>query len=186
MAGSIILIRNRREKLNQIFSFLCLGVAYIEFGLLEALESNTEAEAAFWFSFVLFWPLIGPLFLHFAIIFTRQRFILSKKFGFTALYVPALALSIATFWLPLSGRPVHKEWGWIIGPRPTLLLVISLVIISCYGAVALFYCIRYYLVSRGQKRAQAGYVLAGLSLPVLTTLFTEDFCAPSSESNFHT
>ena len=176
--GSLVLVRNPRERLNQIFFLLCLTIVYIEFSLSQAREASSLDNVFFWFHFATFWPFLGSLLLHFSLVFSQRQALLRSNWSYVGMYGPPLALSIVGLKFYTGGTPILEDWGWSMGTDIAPLGYLSTLMILSYGAAAIIICTIFYARSSGRSRRQAGFVLAGLATPVVTSIVTEGFLRP--------
>src|SRR5512136_612038 len=91
--GTIVLFRDPKRRLNQVFFlFSLVGAfwAFTEFGYRQA-ESITTA--VFWLRVGALGELSVPLEAHFVLCFTGQAKLLEKRLIYLLLYAPALAFT---------------------------------------------------------------------------------------------
>src|SRR5512137_276574 len=91
--GTIVLFRDPKRRLNQVFFlFSLIGSfwAFTEFGYRQA-ESLSAAQ--FWMRASALGELSVPLEAHFVLYFTGQAKLLEKRLTYLLLYAPALAFT---------------------------------------------------------------------------------------------
>jgi diguanylate cyclase (GGDEF)-like protein/PAS domain S-box-containing protein len=173
--GSLIFFKNRRGYPNIVFLLLCYVVAYwgfMEF-LIRTAESFDAANIRLHLNFV--WPFSTALMLHFSLTFTRRTKLLGQPLTFVILYVPAILISSAFLFTDyLSSTPVHEKWGWTYMAPNTIINYLAVGWVSSMGLLSVLFCLLYYLKLRNRaEKTQAGYVVLGLSIPMLIGSITD-------------
>src|SRR5665811_719761 len=112
--GILVLLRNPRMRLNQIFFILCMTVACWAFTIFEIRISADYEEAMTWLRISFFWPLPSAILLHFVLEFTGHQSFLERKWPYLMIYGPATVIAAYFFSSDFySGLPVKETWGWI-------------------------------------------------------------------------
>ena len=114
LVGVYILGRNRRERLNQVFFLVSLCFATWSFAFAFWPSAPSKEDAWFWYRFsAVGWTLTPSLLLHFLILLSRHDRLLSRWWGYLALYLPG----IYYFFQAQFGRMgvvdfVQTPFGW--------------------------------------------------------------------------
>jgi hypothetical protein len=121
--GNFIYHKNPKNQLNIMIALLSIFVglmAFVEFEYRQAIDFST---AYFWLKVSVLWPVVPPIVLHIALIFTEKTHLLKNKLTYLVIYGPAFIMAILalyTNWLLIG--IVKEYWGWTyLYPINTLL-----------------------------------------------------------------
>ena len=111
----------------------------------------------------------------FPLYFTGKTNLLKNKLTYVLIYAPAVIIAILavdTNWL-LEGI-IKEYWGWTyLYPKSSLLFyIMSLWTLLCTSFAGVI-CFLYYLKSKDIKRLQSKYLIAGLYLPLMISMFSD-------------
>jgi PAS domain S-box-containing protein len=180
--GTIVLFRDPKRRLNQVFFVFSLAGsfwAFTEFGYRQA-ESVTAAM--FWLRASALGELSVPLEVHFVLCFTGQVKLLKRKSTYLLLYAPALTFTGLELANVFTMDPVRAYWGWTYAPatnEPLSDLYALWILAASLFALGLL--LRHYLrMADSKTRYQTGLVAAGLFFPFMLGLATEPGSIPSS------
>lgn len=168
--GMLVLLRNPRIRLNQIFFILCFTVACWAFAVFEIRISHDYEEAMSWLRISFFWPLPSAILLHFVLTFTGHQDFLKRKWPYLLIYGPATIIAAHFYYSEkFSVFLVKRPWGW------TFEFPESVFSDSVYGffvfmtLVVVVLCHLFYLRQTDPLlKKQAGFALAGTSLYALS------------------
>lgn len=173
-AGSIFIglqvyLKDRNNRVNRLFALLCLSVACWAFIAIEFYYSPDLEMAEFWLNFVALWPLPSSILLHFVLVYTGFERYLKKGTLALLVYLPAIAL-IAIVQL-LGGYSINQSSmyeGWAYSDPGALATVLEFLVVFSLNATGLALCLLYYRRQHEAiKRKQSGFILIGLSFPLL-------------------
>lgn len=105
------------SRLNRIFFIICLALGLWSFSFSVSNYSSLYMDALFWRrTSALGWGTIYSFFLHFILILTGYRKLLSRKYTYLFLYTPAL-INVLVFSLLgdvafQQHNLIHTEFGW--------------------------------------------------------------------------
>jgi len=164
--GFLVLTRNPRERLNQVFfllSFIISAWAFIEFQFRIAQDYN---EAMLWLHFAFFWPLPAAILIHFVLIFTGHSRFLSRPWNYVLIYGPAAVITTTLFLSEsYSSFPVERRWGWSFALSDNIYADLIYLYFPVIALISVFLCVRFYA---GQTepllKKQAKFALAAVSV----------------------
>jgi len=173
--GNFIYHRNTKSQLNIMIAVLSIIVGFLAFAEFQYRQTSDFQTAYLWLKISGLWPIVPAILLHISLIFTGKTNLLKNKLIYVLIYAPALIIAILavdTNWL-LQGI-VNEYWGWTyIYPRNSLFFYIM----SLWTVLCAFFaggiCFWYYLKTKDIKRLQAKYLIAGLYLPLLISMFSD-------------
>lgn len=183
MLGQYILQQNSKSSLNRVFALLCAFAGAWAFDEFAYRQAASVASASFWIDLNVFmWPFVTPLYLHFALIYTKKASWLKRKITYVILYAPSAAITIlgASTNLIYSG-PVKTPWGFAPGlPDNRLYLTIATLWVIILALAAIVIVWRYRSMTTDRKtRKQASLIVIGFLFPVLAGSLSE-FILPLS------
>ncbi len=181
--GCWVFFQDTRNTLNRLFMLLSIVASYLafmEFGNLQAQNSNMALLAL---KLSGLWPLGIALLFRFVLVVTENsKLFKHKSFYLALIYGPALIFSILLLTTKglIIGEPVEQYWGWRYSMPDNLIMpallhswAIGLAIIS------VFMCIRYDLKTGDQrKKQQARYILIGICTPTTISVLAHVLLAP--------
>ncbi|HYW84832.1 MAG TPA: EAL domain-containing protein [Spirochaetia bacterium] len=92
--GTYVIVKNPRAQANRLFSIFSVLFSLWFIGTAFQLSSATEEAARLWFRIgTLGWYFIEPLFVHFILALTEDRFTRKHRWFAPLLYVPAIILT---------------------------------------------------------------------------------------------
>ncbi len=173
--GNFIYHKNTKSQLNILIAVLSILVGFLAFAEFQYRQTTDFQTAYLWLKISGLWPFVPAILLHISLIFTGKTNILKNKYIYILIYTPALiiaVLSIDTNWL-LEGI-VKEYWGWTyVYPKTAILFyVMSLWTVLC-AFFAGGICFWHYLQTKGIKQLQTKYLIAGLYLPLLISMFSD-------------
>ncbi len=173
--GVAVLQKNPSRRKNQVFALLCLSVAYWAFTESQYRQADTVEAATLWLNISAFWALPEAFLLHFALIFTKRDWLLSKWPTYLFIYVPPLAIAAIDLRTDLiSAPPVKSYWGWTFEYSQTPLAHLTNYAMIALAILSVGLCLQYYLgTEHGGRRRQALLVLIGLAIPVFIGSLTD-------------
>lgn len=173
--GGLVLHLNPRAQLNRVFFTLCLSIAILAFVEFQYRSADSMSAAQPWIKLASFWYLTAALILHFALIFTGRGNLMRRWLALAFLYLPVIALLLLDLNTDLlTSEPVLKPWGWTYESVESVLSYSVQIYISLLALLAIVLCLIHFLKARpGNRRRQAGFVLAGLLFPVVSGIFGE-------------
>lgn len=115
-----ILRSNRRERLNQIFSLICLSFFFWSFAYTFLPAAPSREQAWFWFKLsAVGWTLSPSLLLHFMILLSGRQRWLERRWVLVLLYAPGLAFLAQALFGHLGVVDfISTPFGWsdVYGP----------------------------------------------------------------------
>jgi PAS domain S-box-containing protein len=171
--GIVVYSFNRRALLNKVFvitSFFGFVYAFTEVMMWQS--SNFE-NASFWSKMGSIWPFFVVLVLHFALVFTGNKW-LKNKLTFLFLYLPAGLLLVASLFTNLIYEPpIVKYWGYDDFTTHTVVSNLSMIWVAVLPVLAFILCSRFYRATSEQnQRQQRKFVAIAFGIPVFTYLVT--------------
>lgn len=112
--GGYILRSNHRERLNQIFSLICLSFFFWSFAYTFLPGAPTKEQAWFWFKVSsVGWTVSPSLLLHFLILLSGRKRWLERRWVLPVIYLPGFYF----LWQAIFGRMgvvdfVGTPFGW--------------------------------------------------------------------------
>lgn len=173
--GNFIYHKNTKSQLNIMIALLSIMVGFLAFAEFQYRQTTDFQTAYLWLKISGLWPIVPAILLHISLIFTGKTNLLKNKLTYILIYAPAVIIAILavdTNWL-LVGI-VKEYWGWTyIYPKNSLLFyILSFWTVLC-AFLAGGICCWYYLKSKDIKRLQSKYLIAGLYLPLLISMFSD-------------
>ncbi|MHB8792382.1 MAG: diguanylate cyclase [Thermoleophilia bacterium] len=164
--GSLVLLRDPRTRLNQIFFILCFVVSCWAVTEFEFRIADTYDEAMLWLQISFFWPMPSAILLHFVLVFTGHQSFLDRKWPYLLIYGPAAAISAHFFSNALfSGFPVRHTWGWSFEFPATFLSDLGYIYFAAMALTSVILCLRLFLrQTESLYRKQAAFALTGTTI----------------------
>jgi len=120
--GLWVVWKRPREKLNRLFFFLALSVAWWAFGYGHVLQSATPMEALKWAHFGICGAIIiPPLFYHFMLCFLRR----TEKLLLRAIYAGSVVFLLLSQFPFFLTTPTHYVWGYYPRAGPVYIFFIG-------------------------------------------------------------
>ena len=171
--GSFVLYINRKVATNQLF-FLTIILGFIYSSSTVMMWSASTAEdALIWHKIGTIWPLFCASVLHFALVFTGNKWF-KKKMLILVLYLPATAfflIDLLTYYI--NTAPVMQPWGYNDLAANTWIYVVSSFWSAFLSLLAFSLCFRYTLKSKEEIQRKRGLLVSiGLFIPILTFILT--------------
>ena len=118
--GVYLLRSNPRAALNRVFFLICLTFSLWSFAYTFLPGAATQEEAWVWFkASAVGWTLSPSLLLHFCLLLTRQRKILSRPWVYPLIYLPGFYF-LGRAWFGEMGVidfvPSMFGWSDLYGP----------------------------------------------------------------------
>jgi len=165
------------NKLNKIFVFLCLTLAFcwalIEFGYRSAPSYD---YAYYWLKLNIAWYFVISFLLHFTLILTKNTTLLKNKITYILIYGPAIIFFVIDINTNLLlTEPIKQSWGWTYGvPQHPMIYSITSSWAALTGGFCIIICFEYlYYLKNHNKKNQIKYAIIGLLIPVTIALYTE-------------
>ena len=173
--GNFIYHKNTKSQLNIMIAVLSIIVGFLAFAEFQYRQTLDFQTAYLWLKISGLWPVVPAILLHISLIFTGKTNLLKNKLTYILIYAPAIIiviLAIDTNWL-LEGI-VKEYWGWTyLYPKTSILFyIMSFWTVLC-AFLAGGICLWYYIKSKDIKRLQTKYLIAGLYLPLLISMFSD-------------
>ncbi len=151
--GIYILLSNTRSGLNILFWIMCCCMALWSFGFSVAINAPSQSICLIGRRIAAGgWALIISFIVHFILILTGEKPILSKRWVYPLLYAPAAAslyvFSLSNYMAPVQYNLVLTRYGWT-----------NLAVSNGWGIFYYAYCISFFLIAfyffwRWGRRAQ--------------------------------
>jgi len=180
--GCWVFFQDTRNTLNRLFMLLSVVASYLafmEFGNLQAQNSNMALLAL---KLTGLWPIGVALLFHFVLVVTENSKLLKNKLPYLFIYGPALAFSILQLTTTglITGEPIKQYWGWKYSMPDNLL---TPALLNCWAIglaiISVFMCIRYDLKTTDhRKKQQARYILIGICTPTTISVLAHVLLAP--------
>jgi PAS domain S-box-containing protein len=173
--GTIVLFRDPKRRLNQVFFLFSLAGSFWAFTEFGYRQAESLAVAQFWMSAGGLGEFSLPLELHFVLCFTGQAKLLERRSTYLLLYAPALAFAAMEVAGTLAMTPVRAYWGWTYAtPSDELVTDLYSVWVIALSLAAFGLLLHRHLSAAESKtRYQTGLVTAGLFFPFFLGLATE-------------
>ena len=173
--GNFIYHKNTKSQLNIMIAVLSIMVGFLAFAEFQYRQTLDFQTAYLWLKISGLWPVVPAILLHISLIFTGKTNLLKNKLTYILIYAPAIIIAIFaidTNWL-LEGI-VKEYWGWTyLYPKTSILFyIMSFWTVLC-AFLAGGVCLWYYIKSKDIKRLQTKYLIAGLYLPLLISMFSD-------------
>ena len=173
--GNFIYHKNTKSQLNIMIAVLSIMVGFLAFAEFQYRQTADFQTAYLWLKISGLWPIVPAILLHISLIFTGKTNLLKNKLTYVLIYAPAVIIAILavdTNWL-LEGV-IKEYWGWTyLYPKTSLLFYIM----SLWTLLCTFFaggiCFWYYLKSKDIKKLQTKYLIAGLYLPLVISMFSD-------------
>jgi PAS domain S-box-containing protein len=167
--GGVVYSFNRRASLNKVFfatSFFGFLYAFTE---VMMWQSSTFASASIWSKIGSIWPFFVVLVLHFALVFTGNKW-LKNKFTYLFMYLPAVLFLVASlFTYLISAPPVIRYWGFEDPAAGTIVGYVGILWSATLPILAFILCLRFYRASSEENQGkQRKFVAVGFGIPVFT------------------
>ncbi|GEM_PF-2051638 len=175
-----VYLENPKGILNRLWSFaiLCLVLWGCGEFVMRVTTDSVMADAANRVSGIGF-CLLPSAFLHFALAFTEQRVLLSRRWIYPLMYGPGAAFSLLQLASP-SGfagsvtTTVLLSYGFSSTPGPAFWAFI--IWLEVYFLLGLYHCHRKFRTAATRReRQQTLYVVLGVSIPLLIGSITDAF-----------
>jgi PAS domain S-box-containing protein len=169
----IVYARNRKPVLNKIF-FLTILTGFFYCFTVVMMWCSPNFETAFvWHKLGTIWPLFVALLFHFALVFTKSRW-LETEIHYVALYLPAFSFFLTSLMTDyITAPPVLKYWGYNDLPGQSWVYMLSVTWSAVIPLIAFGLCLNYYKkikISVEKKRSRL--VTIGLGIPIITFIIT--------------
>ena len=163
LLGVLVLLKNRRSKLNALFTLLCLSLILWFFGTFMMFGSKEDAQAIFWDRFVYAGVVFIPILMyHFSLVFSKTK---NKKSLLAGYILSLIFLFLSRTDYFVSGL-YRYSWGYHTQAR--FFHHIFLIFFSVYLALFFINIYKYYRkVEILIERIQAKYIF--LAFLVLLT-----------------
>ncbi|MFH1030857.1 MAG: ATP-binding protein [bacterium] len=160
--GFFVFSKNPQEKINKTFSLFCLSVAVWSYAYFFWQISNTATNALFWTRALMFGAIFIPVFyLDFVLAFLNQT--QQKKMLLRFAYALAFLFSLLNF-TPLFVKGVGEKLFFRFWPTPGITYHPFLILWFLSVAYCTYLLCRATKMMTGIKRAQAAYVLSGITM----------------------
>ena len=170
LIGLLVYTKNHKSRLSRVFILLCVSMAYWAFLEFQMRLADTYALASFWDKYNVLWPFSLVLLFHFILIFSKQRWLLEKKFTLVFLYSSAMFFSLMDlFTNQITGDPVLEYWGWdsTASAPETFVNNLKYVWLLIIGLTGLYLVLRFYLKQDDPiEKKQSGFVAIGVCIPL--------------------
>ncbi len=173
---SLLAFSRRRETGGLLFAFVLLLESEWLIGYIIGLLSPTLEQKIFWENMQYFGTLLGPLMiLVFSVEYVDQNSLTKWKL-WVGLSIPAIIIIILSFTNPhhhlalLNQRLIPGEpfdiYAYDFG------IPVYAVLFYCYGLMiwSIFLLIKHYIQQNGIYRRQTGFILAGITIPVICSI----------------
>jgi len=173
LLGLYILYKDYKNILNKIYSLFAFSLALWALGDVITFTSFLSGSNLSWISFGLFGSSLAPAFLlHFALLYTKRKFI-KRKIFLIFLYLPALLFIIIGQTTDLiSGDLKSVYWGYTTSPD--ILFMPFAIYIFVFISLALYFTYKYYInVKTKKEKKQLILINVGISIPVIGGIITE-------------
>ena len=173
--GNFIYHKNSKSQLNIMIAVLCILVGFLAFAEFQYRQTSDFETAYLWLKISGLWPIVPAILLHISLIFTRKTDLLKNKLTYIMIYAPALIIAFYAIDTNLLLEGILKEyWGWTyVFPENSLLFIImsfwTLICAFLAGGI----CFLYYLKNENMKKLQTKYIIVGLYLPLLISMFSD-------------
>ncbi|MFH1227038.1 MAG: PAS domain S-box protein [Planctomycetota bacterium] len=174
--GGFIYSLNPKSRLNKIYMWYCLMMAYWGFTEFMYRQAESPDIARLWMKISCLWPFSMVALVSFALVFTEKVKVLRNKLALFLIYGPALAFSLIDFMTNLiATNPLKEYWGYTPAiPRNNWIFDMSLVWAMGMAFWALFLCAVFFLKTADRKKKrQAKYVTLGLAVTILIGAVSE-------------
>jgi len=173
--GAMVFARDTRNRVNILFLAFSIAVAYwglTEFGYRQA---DSLAVARFWLKLSDLGPLIFPILLHFAFVYTGRSSLMRQPRVAALIYAPALVfIGIDLLTDRITGGPVRQFWGWSYTIPNNLWYHLNALWTIGLLVLVFLVCLRYYRgCAEKTRRLQAQLVLFGFVMPMMLGLIEE-------------
>jgi PAS domain S-box-containing protein len=163
----------RKAILNKLVILILLVNAYWAFGESMLRQADSLESAVFWVKVISFFPLLLPLLVHAALVFTENNQI-KKKYSLILLYTPTLLLSFLQLTTDLLFSPVLRDWGYtFILQTGSVVSFIFIMMIAGMAVFSIVQCCSYIVkVQDKTKKKQAKFVTIGVGIAVILAFLT--------------
>ena len=174
--GVFVYNLKKRDSLNRIFMITVVVNAVWAFAEFMYRQADLPSTAYLWIKVASFiWPVGSVLVLHFALVYTKSKF-LGKKISYLIMYAPAVMFSYIDITTDLLGaQPILEYWGYTYAqPATNWVNIASSLWVTSIAALALLLCTAYYLkLEEKTEKQQAKFVTLGLSVPAIIAVTTQ-------------
>ena len=158
-----------------MIAVLCILVGFLAFAEFQYRQTSDFETAYLWLKISGLWPIVPAILLHISLIFTGKTGLLKNKLTYILIYTPALILAFYSVDTNLLLEGILKEyWGWtyVFPANSILFIIMSFWTVLC-AFLAGGICFLYYLKTENMKRLQTKYIIVGLYLPLLISMFSD-------------
>jgi PAS domain S-box-containing protein len=173
--GNFIYHKNSKSQLNIMIAVLCILVGFLAFAEFQYRQTSDFETAYLWLKISGLWPIVPAILLHISLIFTGKTDLLKNKLTYILIYTPALIIAFYSVDTNLLLEGILKEyWGWtyVFPENSILFIIMSFWTVLC-AFLAGCICFLYYLKTENMKRLQTKYIIVGLYLPLLISMFSD-------------
>ena len=158
-----------------MIAVLCILVGFLAFAEFQYRQTSDFQTAYLWLKISGLWPIVPAILLHISLIFTGKKDLLKNKFTYFMIYAPALIIAFYAVDTNLLLEGILKEyWGWTyVFPKNSLLFIIMSSWTLLCAILAGGICFMYYLKNEKMKKLQTKYIIVGLYLPLLISMFSD-------------
>jgi len=158
-----------------MIAVLCILVGFLAFAEFQYRQTSDFQTAYLWLKISGLWPIVPAILLHISLIFTGKKDILKNKLTYFLIYAPALIIAFYAVDTNLLLEGIIKEyWGWTyVFPKNSLLFIIMSFWTLLCAILAGGICFLYYLKNENMKKLQTKYIIVGLYLPLLISMFSD-------------
>ncbi len=158
-----------------MIAVLCILVGFLAFAEFQYRQTSDFQTAYLWLKISGLWPIVPAILLHISLIFTGKKDLLKHKLTYFLIYAPALIIAFFAVDTNLLLEGIVKEyWGWTyVFPKNSLLFVIMGFWTLLCAILAGGICFLYYLKNENMKKLQTKYIIVGLYLPLMISMFSD-------------
>jgi len=170
--GISIYYLKKGNPVNRVYALLCFFNGFWAFAEFMYRQADSPSTAAFWIATTFIWPICAVLVLHFALVFTKNKFI-SKKVSYIIIYGPTLFFAFSYLIQSFTVSPVLRYWGYSYVLPNSVFYYLGIFWTILVTVMALILCSNYFFKTNDKNsRIQAGLVTFGLSVPIAVTTLT--------------
>ncbi len=173
LLGAYIILRNRRERLNQIFFLISVCFAMWSFAFAFWPSAPTKEYAWFWFRLsAIGWTLTPSLLLHFLILISRRDHVLQSRWSYPVIYLPGIYFFLqAQFGRMGVVDFVQTPFGWSDVYQPmTFSFAGYLIYFSLYICIGMVLVLLWGLRTERVAERRQSQILLIMGLPVLVVV----------------
>jgi PAS domain S-box-containing protein len=175
--GIAVLWHNRKATLNRLFFWVIFTGFVYSFTTVMMWSASTAEDALLWHKLGTMWPLFAAATLHFALVFTNNRWI-TNRIHCVALYI-ALYTPAVLFWIIdattnlINTPPIQEFWGYNDQAAGSLIYSVGTVWSGLLPLLAFGLCYHFYRQARNPThKKQRKYVTIGFSIPIIAFIVT--------------